>query len=108
MAAPFDRAMPSRPVGIDDNGVSCELQEERCVSDPCHSDLSIGWGGEHWAAGVAFGFAEDGGNEAVAQEADVPLGPTFLRDDAGVAAAMAVCFAMDGRFAQRDGGIQLP
>ena len=43
MALAFYGAMPFRPVGIDQYRVPCELEEKRCVTNPCDADAVICW-----------------------------------------------------------------
>ena len=85
LAAAFHRAVPFRPVGIDDHRVAGELQEERGMADPGDAHLVRIRRREHGFEHVARAAAEHAGHHAVAQEAQVARRPAALRQDAGIA-----------------------
>jgi hypothetical protein len=84
MAAAFHRAVPFRPVGIDDHRVAGELQEKRGVADPGDAHLVAGGGVEHRFEHVTSGAAEHAGNDVMAEETQVSRRPAALGHQAGV------------------------
>ena len=83
-ALAFDGAHPGGPVGVEDDGVGVELNEEGGVADPSDADFAF-WG---WfvigVEGFAFGLAKHLGDDAVPPKAIGASGPAFSGREAGV------------------------
>lgn len=81
MSLAFHRAMPFRPVGINDHRVSGELQEKRGVPDPGNAHLFGSRRLQHRLQHVALPLAEHPGHDPVAQKQIIARGPALLGQD---------------------------